>query len=207
MRAAVVCLAVALAGCTLRGSRQPAIPPAPTADLAKPAPDPPLSIPQTSASLNTPREWNAAAIPYEESPIPSTSEKVEVAPAARKIRTAGPSTKPPETAGPPDSPDPAATPEAEPAAAAPPESDTAPFQAIMPAEQQTQLKTTLATRKHDILSLLTKAADHGGSDQTLIDRIKSSLKLAEDAAQHGDYTQADDFSKRALLLAQELKVE
>ena len=116
--------------------------------------------------------------------------------------------KQPDTSGTTDAPDPAATQEPEqPAAAAPAASETAPFQPIMSAEQQNQLKTAIATRRRDIVNLLTKAGEHPDNDKTLVDRIKSSLNLADDAEKRGDYTQADALLQRALVLAQELKVE
>jgi len=198
---------VALAGCTLHANRQPTPPPAPTAEVVKPAPDPPLSIPQTSASLNTPREWNAAAIPIDQTPDTPAPKKVEVSAPTHPPRAAVQQAKQLETSGTTDAPDPAATQEPEqPAAAAPAASETAPFQPIMSAEQQNQLKTNIATRKRDIQSLL-KAGEHADNDKTLVDRIKSSLNLADEAEKRGDYTQADALLQRALVLAQELKVE
>ena len=52
-----------------------------------------------------------------------------------------------------------------------------------------------------------KAGEHADNDKTLVDRIKSSLNLADEAEKRGDYTQADALLQRALVLAQELKVE
>ena len=210
MRGAILCLMLALAGCTLHANRQAALPPAPKPDVVKPAADPPLSIPQTSASLNTPQEWNAAAIPIEQPPEPPAPEKVDVPPPAthNQHKPGGSPAKPSEASRTTETPDPAAAQDPEqPAAAAPAASETAPFQPIMPAEQQNQLKAAIAARRRDIQSLLTKAGEHPGNDKTLVDRIKSSLNLADDAEKRGDYTQADAFSQRALVLAQELKVE
>jgi hypothetical protein len=208
MRGAIVCLTITLAGCTLHAKREASLPPAPKPDLVKPSADPPLSIPQTSASLNTPREWNAAGIPSEPPPAPAAPPKVEAPPATTNAhRTPGPPIKTQEATGTPDATDPAATPEEQPASAAPAAGETAPFQPILSTEQQNQLKTAITTRRHDINSLLTKAAEHGGNDQTLVDRIRSFLNLADEAEKHSDYTQADALSQRALVLAQELKVE
>ena len=86
-------------------------------------------------------------------------------------------------------------------------SETAPFQPIIPADQQKQLQNAITARKRDVLSLLAKAGEHGGNDKTLVDNIKLFLNLAEDAEKRGDFTQADNLSERALVLAQELKVE
>ena len=208
MRGAVLCLMVALAGCTLHARRQASLPPPPNPDVVKPAAEPPLSIPQTSASLNYPREWNAAAIPPEQPPQdPPVPEKVEVAPAAHspQHKAATPPAKPPETS---EAPAAVVPPEPEqPAAPAPAASETAPFQPIIPADQQKQLQNAITARKRDVLSLLAKAGEHGGNDKTLVDNIKSFLNLAEDAEKRGDFTQADNLSERALVLAQELKVE
>jgi hypothetical protein len=177
--------------------------------VVKPAPDPPLSIPQTSASLNTPREWNAAAIPTEPQPAPPAPEKVDVPPTkGNPHKATGLPAKPLDTPGATETPDPAGTQEPEqPAATAPAANETAPFQPIMPAEQQNQLKTTITTRRHDIVNLLNKAGEHPDNDKTVIDRIKSFLNLADEAEKRSDYTQADALLQRALVLAQELKVE
>ena len=211
MRGAILCLMVALAGCTLHANHQASLPPAPKPDVVKPAADPPLSIPQTSASLNTPREWNAAAIPIEQPQEPPAPEKVDVLPPVKgnqQHKAAVQQAKQPETSGTTETPDPAGTQEPEqPAATAPAANETAPFQPIMPAEQQNQLKAAIATRRRDIQSLLNKAGEHPDNDKTLVDRIKSSLNLADDAEKRGDYTQADALLQRALVLAQELKVE
>jgi hypothetical protein len=209
MRGAILCLMAALAGCTLHANHQASLPPAPKPDVVKPAADPPLSIPQTSASLNTPREWNAAAIPIEQPQEPPAAEKVDVLPPVKgnQHKATVQQAKQPDTSGTTETPDPPATQEPEqPATVAPAASETAPFQPIMPAEQQNQLKASIATRRRDIQSLL-KAGEHADNDKTLVDRIKSSLNLADEAEKRGDYTQADALLQRALVLAQELKVE
>jgi hypothetical protein len=204
MRVAILCLMVALAGCTLRANRQASTPPAPNPDAVKPVVQPPLSIPQTSARLPSPQDVNPAAIPPEEPPEEPAAapEKADTQPPSKNNtkRAAGPPpAKPAET---PATPEPEA-----PAAAAPVVSETAPFQPIISTEQQNKLKTSIASRRSDIAALLAKAGEHPGNDQTQIDRIHSFLKLSEEAAQHGDYTQADALAERALILAQELKVE
>jgi len=197
---------VALAGCTIHTKQQASLPPPPKPDTVKPAVEPPLSIPQTSASLNVPREWNAAAIPVEQPAEPPTPEKVETPPAAHnQHRTPGAPAKPAETQDAPSTAVPAETEEAPPAA--PSVDDTAPFQPIVPVEQQNQMKGAIAARRRDIANLLTKAGEHGGNDKTLIEKIKSFLSLADDAEKRGDFAQADSLSERALALAQDLKVE
>ena len=201
-----------LAGCTARASRQASVPapPTPEAPVNRP-PDQPLSIPQTSARLPTVQELNPAAIPRDpvapqEPGERTTAEKVEPPP-AKSIpkRAAAQPPKPEPTANTP----PAGTPEAteEPVAAAQPATELAPFQPILSAEQQNQLKNSIATRKREVASLLAKAADHSGNDQTLVENIKSFVKLADEAEQRGDYTRADSLAVRALNLAQDLKVE
>jgi hypothetical protein len=207
MRGIVVCLIVVLAGCTLRASKQPAIPPAPQPDpAATQAAEVTLSIPQTSAHLPSPQELNPAAIPPEQAPQhPGETEKAEAPPPKNAPpRTPGPRVKPVETTGTPsESAESVPTePVAAPAASAP-----APFQPIISSEQQTQLKNAIAQRKREIANLLTKAGEHGGNDQKLIDLIRSFLKLSEEADQRSDYTQADALSQRALNLAQDLKIE
>jgi hypothetical protein len=206
MCAAIVCLMVFTAGCTLRASRQASLPPAPQPETVKPDEDAPLSIPQTSASLNVPREWNAAAIPPEQPPDPPAAKKTEaVVVTQNPVRPAGPPAKPPETAVTTTT---TAVPEVEEPAPTPPvESEPAPFQPIVPVEQQNLLKTAIAQRKRDINNLLTKAGEHGGNDKTVIDRIKSFLNLENEAEKRGDYTQADVLCEKALVLAQDLKVE
>ncbi len=203
MRGAIPCLMVALVGCTMHANRQVSLPPAPNIAAVKQAPDPPLSIPQTSAALPSPQLIDPAAIPQEHPPQePPAVEKAEAPAAPIAPKTNGPRTKQTDTTGtqvPPDT--------EEPAAPAPVPSEQAPFQPIMPLAQQNQLKNSILSRKREIASLLLKASDHPGNDQTLVDHIKSFLKLADEAEQRGDFTQADNLSERALILAQELKVE
>ena len=206
MRGAILCLMMVLAGCTLHANHQAALPPPPKPDAVKPPAEPPLSIPQTAAGLNVPREWNAAAIPLEPPPAPPPQPKVEAPPVApNPRRAAAPTVKQPETAEAPGTTGSPDTTTEEPAAV-PPATDTAPFQPIVPVEQQNQLKTAIANRRRDVINLLGKA-EHGGNDKTQIEKIKSFLNLAEEAEKRGDYTQADSLSARALLMAQDLKVE
>jgi hypothetical protein len=204
MQAAILCMMVALAGCTLHASRQAAPPPAPTPEAAvKQSPAPPLSIPQTSAVLPSPQPVNPDAIPRDPPPRePLPAEKAEVPAARTPPKAGGLRAKQTDTAGT------SAPPETEePAAPAPAVSERAPLQPILSSDQQNQLKSAIAGRKRDVNNLLNKANEHAGNDQTLIDRIHSFLKLSDDAAQRGDYTQADALSERALVLAQELQVE
>jgi arginine kinase len=199
----VTLLMVALSGCILRSQpKAVAAPPPPKPAVAPPAPEPPLSIPQTSVRLPSPQEVPPEAIPPVPPDQPAPAEKAETTPSPRPPRHAPPAPKPDtteQTAAPPAE-------NTEPAAAPP---QSAPFQPILTPAEQTKLKDAIETRGREIAERVNKAKARGLSshDEDLVKRINSFLELSKQAAQRGDYTQADSLSDRALLLARELTIE
>jgi hypothetical protein len=192
---AFICGLVFLSGCTLRSQKPAAVPPAPQpAAVQAPAPEPQLSIPQTTAQLPSPQPVNPDAIPAAPAEEPPAPEK-------EAPRTTRRPPVPPVTGAP--------KPESEPPPAQPENAaEPAPFQPILTAAEQTRLRNATEARRREIDERLARAKGHLSShDQTLADRIDSFLTLSAQAAQRGDYTQADALSERALILARELKIE
>lgn len=201
-RLSVLLMAVLLTGCSLRGRKQAAVPPPPKPAAQQPAPEPQLSIPQTSVNLPAAQSVNPGAIPPAPPVQQTTEEKADAAPDTKKpVRRAGP------PAG-------ATKPEPEPEQAPPPPAETVvveqpPFQPILSSAEEKRLQDAIAERRRDIAGRLARAkggrlSDH---DQSLIDRINSFLRLSADAAERRDYTQADALCERAQILARELQVE
>lgn len=198
---ATLLLMVVLAGCTLGTAKQPVTPPAPQpAAVQPPAPEPPLSIPQTAVTLPAEQEFNPDSIPKVQTAAqePPPVEKPETPPAPRVThRPAGP-------------PKPDAEPETEtPAAPAPaPAPAQEPILPILSPEEQNRIKGVIEGRKREINEKLGRPKGHlSAHDQSLVDRIQSFLAQCDQAAQRGDYSQADTLSERALVLARELAGE
>ncbi len=199
-----ILLMVPLAGCTLGTRKQAATPapPQPTA-VQPPAPEAPLSIPQTAVTLPPEQKFNPESIPKvqvaEETPVP---EKPEVTPAptraARPRSAAG--TSAPSTAK--------ADTDADVETPAPPVqavTEQAPIQPILGGEEQKKIKGIIEGRKREISDRMNRAKAHlSPHDKSLVDRIESFLQQCEQAEQRGDYSQADSLSERAVVLAQEL---
>jgi hypothetical protein len=199
--ATFVLLIVPLAGCTLGASKQAAVPPTPKpAAVQPPAPEPPLSIPQTAVTLPDLQPVNPDAIPkviaQEESPPPEKTEAPP--PAARPARRAA--------APPPNKPEP--EPEAETPAPAPAVPERAPFQPILNSDEQKRIQSTIEGRKKEIADRLNHAKGHlSEHDLSVVNLINSFLEQCAQAEQRRDYSQADALSVRALVLAQELPGE
>jgi hypothetical protein len=200
LRAALIPLIVPLVGCTLGAGNKAAVPPPPSpAAVQPPAPDQPLSIPQTAVTLPGYQEVNPDAIPQATPPQAAASEKPEAPPTAPATRT-----KPRIAAGPPK-PEPEDEPET-PAAPAVPEQ--APIQPILTGEEQKKIQDAIDVRKREIDEKLNRAKGHSSShDQPLVERIKSFLAQCAEAEKRGDFAQADALSERALILARELESE
>ncbi len=195
LRGSLLLVLIPLASCTLRPHKQAAVPPPPKpASAQQPTPDAPLSIPQTAVTLPSAQVVNPSAIP--EPPIPPTpSPEKEEAPASPRV-TRRPASVPPK-----------AEPE-QPAAPPPAAVEQPPFQPILSAEERKRLQGGIEGRRHEIEEVLARAKGHlSEHDQSLVDRINSFLKLADEAAQRDDYTQAYDLTDRAVILARELKIE
>lgn len=190
-----ILLIVPLAGCTLGTHKQAATPPPPTpAAVQAPAPEKPLSTPQTAVTLPSRQEFNPDSIPKETvQEVAVTPEKPETPPPQRVSRRvpAGPQKPEPE-------------PEAEtPAPAAPPEQG--PIQPILTGEEQRRLKSAIEERKKTINERLSRATGRQSAhDRSLVERIKSFLQQCSEAELRGDFSQADALSERAAVLAQEL---
>ena len=184
---------VVLAGC-VHNRHQAAVPPTPQPVAEqKPEPEPQLSIPQTVVHLPAAQPVNPDAIP----PVPAGPP-----PAPEKAGTSVPP-RPARRASPPK--------QAETEAESPPATtaqEPAPFQPILSAEEQRRLQGAIEVRRREIDGRLVRAKGHlSDHDKSLVDRINSFLTLSAQAAQRGDYTQADALSERALILARELQVE
>ncbi len=193
-------LILGLAGCTLRPTKQAATPPPPKPVAAQPpAPEPQLSVFQTAVVLPSPQPINPDAIPAPppaDVPAPEKAEAAPPAPRPARRTAAGPPKPEPE-------------PEVEtPAVVAPPVEEQPKIQPILSDEAQRKAKAAIESRRKDIRDLLTRAKAHPSpANQTLVDRINSFVTQSDEAAQRGDYTQANDLSERALILAKGLQVE
>ena len=191
-------LMVALAGCTLGlGKRRAVAPPPAPAAVQPPAPDLPLSIPQTAVTLPNPQPVNTDAIPTlqaaQQSPAPG---KTEAPPAPRALR---------RSAAVPPKPDP--EPEAEtPPAPAPPEQPA--IRPILSGDEQKRIRNVIDARKKEIAEKMSHVKGRlSESNQSLVDRINSFLEQCDEAERRSDYSQADELSVHALVLAGELRLE
>jgi len=191
-------LIVPLAGCTLWARKQAAAPPPPNPAAVQPAaPAPPLSIPQTAVTLPSRQEFNPDAIPKvpaaQEAPAPA---KTETPPAPRAShRTAKDPPKSGATDTEAEAPPPPAVPEQTPL-----------VQPILGVEQQTRIQRLILARKREITEKLDRLRGHLSShDKTLMERIDSFLTQCDQAAQRGDYSQADALSDRAVILVREIQ--
>lgn len=197
IRGSIFVLMVPLVGCMLGGAKQASVPPPPKPAAAQPAaPEAPLSVPQTSVVLPSPQPVNEDAIPQALAAPAPVPEKVQAAapPSRPKRRPVADAAKEAEQ-------------EAEPPAA-PVVEEKPPFQPILSEDEQRQIKGVLETRRKEIRDLLGRAKAHPSStNQALEDRIDSFVKQSDDAAQRGDYRQADALSERAWILAKELQVD
>jgi hypothetical protein len=188
-----------LVGCMLGAGKQAAVPPPPQpVAIQPPAPDPPLSIPQTAVTLPELQPFNPDAIPkvqtIQESPAP---EKTEPPPAPRAPKRAA--TVPPK---------PEPEPETEPPTPTPAVPEQAPIQPILSGDEQKKIQGDIDARKREIDEKLGRAKRNLSShDKSLMERINSFLAQCAQAEQRGDFAQAGALSERALILAQELQVE
>jgi hypothetical protein len=195
-RGLVLVVVLWLTACTPQNNRPVATAPAPPKPAAtQPAPpDPQLSIPQTTVLLPSLQQVNPDAIPKSlppSSPPPAQTDKADAVPPPKNTRRAAGAAKT----------DPEPPPAAAPAEEAPPR-----FQPILKAEEQKRLQDAIEARRHEIDDRLRTAARRR-QDKSLVERIRSFVHLSEQAAQRGDFTQADALSERALILAKELQVE
>lgn len=199
IRGLTLLLIVSLAGCSLTTRKQAVVPPAPKPVVVQPpAPEPPLSVPQTAVVLPSAQPVNDAAIPEPPATQPPAPEKAEAA---------APAPRPPRrTAAGPPKPEP--EPEVETPAAAAPAEEKPRIQPILTEDAQRKIKSAIESRKKDIRELLIRVRAHQTlANQALVERIDSFVKQSDQAAERGDYTQADSLSERAWILAKELQLE
>jgi hypothetical protein len=160
-----------------------------------PVPEPQLSIPQTAVTLPSPQEVNPEAIPVVTAQV-SVPEKTDPPPPPRVTRRA---------AGPPK---PEAEAEPEPPAPAPALPEQAPIQPILNGDQQRHIEDAILARRKETMAKLEHAHKPlSKHDEDLVDRITTFLTQCEQAREHGDLSQADALSERALILAREIQVE
>jgi hypothetical protein len=199
LRGFLILVMVPLAGCTLGASKQAAVPPPPKpAAVQPPAPDPPLSIPQTAVTLPSPQPVNPDAIPAVQAAQTPAPPKTDTPPAPKVAR---------RTAAGPPKPDPEPEADAPPTVAVP---EQAPIQPILNGDEQKKIQNAMEARKREIAEKLARAKEAkrlSSHDQSLVERIQSFLAQCAQAEGRGDYSQADTLSERALVLARELQRE
>lgn len=200
VRGSLILLMVPLVGCVLGAKKQAAAPPPPKpAVVQPPAPEQPLSIPQTAVNLPSPQPLNPDALP--EVPIaqqPPAPEKT-APPAVRTARHTP--AAPPKTETEPDP-----EPESPPATVVPEQAP--PIQPILSGDELKRIQGDIESRKKEIKEKLSHVKGNlSKHDQDLLDRIQSFLAQCEEAAVRGDYTQANSLSERAYVLANELHPE
>jgi hypothetical protein len=202
---------LSLSSCILGGgTKTPKTPVVPaTLDpnaAAKPvAPPPPLSSPQTDIQLPPEQTISAEALatiqvapePAAPEPAPPAkppqSKKPAPVAAAPKPETLAPptaETPPPVPAGPAT---PSVTPEEQPR-----------LQPVYSEEEKRRILAELEKRRNETENLLRGFSRASGDQKIAVDRVRSFMSVAEDAAKRGDLHSADAFSMRALVLAREL---
>lgn len=171
-------------------------PPPKPAAVQPPAPEQPLSIPQTAVTLPSPQPVNPDAIPSVQAAQAPAPEKPDPPPAPKVSRRTA--------AGPPKA-EPEPEPEAPPAPAV---EEQAPIQPILGADERKRIQAAIDARRQEIKERLGRAKGHLSShDKSLVDRIQSFLAQCAQAEQRSDYSQADALSERAVILARELQGE
>jgi hypothetical protein len=99
-------------------------------------------------------------------------------------------------------------PEQEPPPAPVVDDQHSPFKPILSADEQKRIEGQIDSRRRQIDDLISKAQKHHSSqNQALFERIDSFMKQSDEARNRGDFTQADELSKRAEVLAGLLQVE
>jgi hypothetical protein len=191
----VAVLAISLSGCIF--ARKPKVvkaSPPPPRPAAAPAPPPlpqPLSIPQTNVQLPPAQplspEALATTLPREETP----SAPVPVRTPPRRP----PSAPRPEVAAP------------APAPVTPPTEERPPIQEVLSAEEKKRLADDADARSRDAVRLVGQLSTQrlNRTQQSIVDRVMSFVKQADEAKKRGDMRQASELAGRALLLAKELQ--
>jgi hypothetical protein len=196
--AVLALLIVPLVGCTLGAAKRAAVPPPPSpVAVQPPAPDQPLSIPQTAVTLPGYQEVNPDAIPQVATAQASAPEKPETPPPAphTKARSTVASSKSVIDDEPEVPPPPAVQ-------------ENTPIQPILTGDEQKRIQDSIDARRREIDERLKRAKGQSSNhDQPLVERILSFMTQCADAEKRADYAQADALSERALILARELQSE
>lgn len=191
-----VSMAIALAGCALRG-KPPAAKATPVAavPVVTPAPPPPppapLSIPQTTVELPAPQpvtpEALASTLPPDEPALPASTP-----PRAPRPKPAAPKPAEPQVTPPP---------------AQPVETERPTIQEVLPADQQRRFQQEADDFRREIRQRVEQAEKRqlNYRQRNLLNRIRSFEKQSADAQVRGDMRQARELAGRALVLARELQ--
>lgn len=195
-------LALALSACDMKLVRAKTPPPPQPAEAkvepppSDPAPNEPLSIPQTQVRLPRPQPIDPEALATP--PVSAPSE----APRPPRHVAKRPAPQPPATA--PVKPEPPV----ETAEAPPPATEPARprIEPVLPAEQRRQLTEDIASRLHEVDQILNRVSVRKLTDaqKDSVDRIHNFENLSHQALDRGDTQQASALADRALLLAREL---
>jgi hypothetical protein len=204
---ALLVLVVSLCGCSLRGKKAaaattPATPKPVVATAPAPPPEP-LSIPQTQVHLPPPQPVSEAALATISEPaVIELPEPPNTRP-VRRVTSATPPPGPkpeslPATAGPAPPPAPQATPS---------EAERPRIQELVSPAEQKELTESVTARKRDIQQKLDQTVARGPTshEKSLMNRIRSFVKLSDDAVSRGDLRQADALAERAQILSRELQ--
>jgi hypothetical protein len=202
----ILAAALTLAGCSLR-ARKPvaAAAPPPVRPAVGAAPPPavePLSIPQTQVMLPPPQAVSEEALATIQEPVLVELPEPPSPPPARRVTASSPPPGPkPETL-------PAAQGPAAPASPAPAavEPERPRIQELVSPAEQKLLADSLEARRREIRMALDQATARGpsSSEKDLMNRIRSFLKLSDEALARGDARQADAQAERAQILCREL---
>jgi hypothetical protein len=188
----IIVFSLCVSGCAKKPPRVAAAPPVPKS-APPPPPEPQLSTPQTNVRLPAPQPVSPEALASIPRPEPEPPAPPEVA-----------RPKPPRRAtalGPPP-PKPEAPTEPVPAAQEPPRPR---LQTLMTAEERRRLGEEMDAHRREIGERLAQAGKSPSEPQlAMINRVRSFLALADQAARRGDMRQAHSLSERALLLARDL---
>jgi hypothetical protein len=185
-------LTMAMAGCSLRGKPNTAVPAAPVpAAASAAAPSEPLSVPQTHVHLPPPQALDPQALV----PPPPETPPAAVSP----VPPSAPVTRRPPAASAPPKPEPTPAVVAEPARPS--------IQEVLPEGQRSKLQEDAAASRKRIRAWLdSTAARHlTGQSKLTRDRIQSFLKASEDAERRDDMREAEQLAERAEILIRELQ--
>ena len=202
---------LSLSSCILGGgTKTPKTPVVPAAldpnAVKQPAPPPLLSSPQTDIQLPPPQALSPEALASIQVPQPPAPEPPPPAkaPPSKKQPPVAAAPKP-ETAPESTAPVPAPPPAGPATPVVPPEEQPR-LQPLYSEEEKRRVLAELEKRKNETEGLLRGLNSNrlSADQKTSVDRVRSFMNVADDAAKRGDLHSADAFSLRALVLAREL---